>query len=32
MYVDGMQLIGFKCHLLPKSPDPNPEIPATSWI
>ena len=32
MYVDGMQLIGFKCHLLPKSPDPNPEIPATAWI
>jgi hypothetical protein len=32
MYVDGMQLIGFKCHVLPKSPDPNPEIPADGWI
>lgn len=28
--VDGMQIIGFKCHLLPKSPDPLPSI--TSWI
>ena len=28
--VDGMQLIGFKCHTLPKSPDPNPSI--ESWI
>jgi hypothetical protein len=32
MYVDGMQLIGFKCHILPKSPDPNPAIPADAWI
>jgi hypothetical protein len=32
MYVDGMQLIGFKCHILPKSPDPDPAIPAGSWI
>ena len=28
--VDGMQIIGFKCHLLPKSPDPLPGI--TNWI
>lgn len=28
--VDGMQLIGFKCHTLPKSPDPNPSI--EKWI
>lgn len=32
MTVDGMQLIGFKCHLLPKSPDPSSEIPANAWI
>lgn len=32
MNIDGMQLIGFKCHVMPKSPDPNPEIPATAWI
>ena len=32
MNVDGMQLIGFKCHVMPKSPDPNPEIPAGDWI
>ncbi|MCV7247322.1 hypothetical protein H7J07_03510 [Mycobacterium koreense] len=32
MAVDGMQLIGFKCHLLPKSPDPAADIPADSWI
>ncbi|MFO1037508.1 MAG: hypothetical protein U1E45_11730 [Geminicoccaceae bacterium] len=32
MFVDGMQLIGFKCHVLPKSPDPSSEIPATAWI
>lgn len=32
MSIDGMQLIGFKCHLLPKSPDPSGEIPADAWI
>lgn len=32
MWIDGMQLIGFKCHLLPKSPDPSPDIPANAWI
>lgn len=32
MFVDGMQLIGFKCHLLPKSPDPDPQIPASAWV
>lgn len=32
MYVDGMQLIGYKCHILPKSPDPDPAIPAANWI
>ncbi|AFM15021.1 hypothetical protein Mycch_0195 [Mycolicibacterium chubuense NBB4] len=32
MYVDGMQLIGFKCHIMPKSPDPDPAIPAAAWI
>jgi hypothetical protein len=32
MFVDGMQLIGFKCHLMPKSPDPSSEIPANAWI
>jgi hypothetical protein len=30
MFVDGMQLIGFKCHIMPKSPDPDPAI--TAWI
>lgn len=24
--IDGMQLIGFKCHILPKSPNPSPKI------
>lgn len=28
--VDGMQIIGFRCHMLPKSPDPNPTI--TAWV
>ncbi len=28
--VDGMQLIGFKCHLLGKCPNPNPEI--EKWV
>lgn len=32
MHVDGMQLIGFKCHVMPKSPDPDPAIPADAWI
>lgn len=32
MSIDGMQLIGFKCHLLPKSPDPSTDIPADAWI
>jgi hypothetical protein len=32
MYVDGMQLIGFKCFVLPKSPDPDSAIPANAWI
>ena len=27
--VPGMQIIGYKCHVLPKSPDPLPAI--TSW-
>ncbi len=30
IYVDGMQCIGFKCHLFPKSPNPDPAI--TKWI
>jgi hypothetical protein len=25
-----MQLVGFRCHLLPKSPNPSPDI--TTWI
>ncbi|MBD5784918.1 hypothetical protein IF650_01875 [Cellulosimicrobium terreum] len=28
--VDGAQIIGFKCALMPKAPDPLPEI--TSWV
>jgi hypothetical protein len=32
MYVDGMQLIGFKCHVLPKSPNPSTDIAPDSWI
>jgi hypothetical protein len=32
MSIDGMQLIGFKCHIMPKSPDPSPDIPANAWI
>ena len=27
--VPGMQIIGYRCHILGKSPDPNPEI--TEW-
>lgn len=30
LYVDGMQLIGYKCHVMPKSPDPDPAI--REWI
>ena len=30
MRVPGAQVIGFKCHILPKSPDPNSSI--TQWI
>lgn len=30
IYVDGMQIIGFNCHVLPKSPDPLSNI--TNWI
>lgn len=30
MKVDGMQVIGFKCHILPKAPDPLPTI--TKWV
>jgi hypothetical protein len=30
MFVDGMQLIGFKCHIMPKSPDPDSAI--KNWI
>jgi hypothetical protein len=32
MFIDGMQLIGFKCHVMPTSPDPSSEIPANAWI
>jgi hypothetical protein len=30
MKVPGMQIIGFKCHVLPKSPDPAPGI--KEWV
>ena len=30
MHVPGMQVIGYKCHVLPKSPDPLPSI--QKWI
>ncbi|MGZ5369029.1 MAG: hypothetical protein ACXWXV_07465 [Aeromicrobium sp.] len=30
MAIDGMQVVGFKCHVLPKSPDPLPSI--KDWI
>ncbi len=30
IYVPGMQCIGFKCHLLPKSPNPDKAI--NSWV
>jgi hypothetical protein len=29
--VPGMQLIGFKCKLLPKLPNPSPDIPEDQW-
>lgn len=28
--IQGMQLIGFKCHILPKSPDPKPDV--KDWV
>jgi hypothetical protein len=28
--VPGMQIVGFKCHILPKSPNPSPDI--TAWV
>ena len=28
--IDGMQIIGFRCHLLPKSPNPSPNI--KEWV
>jgi hypothetical protein len=28
--VPGMQIVGYRCHVLPKSPDPSPSI--TAWI
>jgi hypothetical protein len=30
MHVPGMQLVGYKCHIMPKSPNPLPSI--TKWI
>jgi hypothetical protein len=30
LHIDGMQVVGFKCHILPKSPNPLPDI--TAWI
>ncbi len=29
--VPGMQIIGFKCHVMPKSPFPNPKIKESDW-
>lgn len=29
---DGIQLIGFRCHILPRSPDPDPAIPSNAWV
>ncbi|WP_423998684.1 hypothetical protein ACOZ4I_08965 [Haloarcula salina] len=29
--IPGMQLIGFKCKLLPKLPNPSPEVPEEQW-
>jgi hypothetical protein len=30
MVVPGMQVVGYKCHIIPKRPDPLPSI--TEWI
>lgn len=30
LVVPGLQLVGFKCHIFPKSPDPDPSI--TTWV
>lgn len=30
IHIDGMQAIGFRCHLLPKSPNPDPAI--KKWV
>lgn len=30
LYIDGMQIIGYNCHVLEKSPNPNPDI--TKWV
>jgi hypothetical protein len=30
IFVDGLQCIGFKCHVLPKAPNPDPAI--TNWV
>jgi hypothetical protein len=30
MDVPGMQIIGFKCNVMPKSPQPNPKI--KEWV
>lgn len=30
LVVPGLQLVGYKCHIFPKSPDPDPSI--TSWV
>jgi len=30
--IPGMQLIGFKCHMMPKSPNPHPDIEEDAWI
>jgi hypothetical protein len=32
IYIPGLQLIGFKCHTLPKGPDPHPDIREDQWI
>jgi hypothetical protein len=30
LQVPGMQIVGYRCHVLPKAPDPSPSI--TAWI
>jgi hypothetical protein len=30
LYIPGLQLAGFKCHIFPKCPNPDPSI--TSWV